>query len=300
MTKLECIWPRQSLLGEGARYDPTAHALWWVDILGQRIMRLSLDTGQRTEWSAPTSVGTTFAAEDGGVLALLRHSIERLDPDTGAFTPLVSFPGEPSANRFNDGAVGPDGALWVASMDFDCKQPTGRLYALDPGGCVTLKDDGYIVANGPVISADGLRLFVCETMRGLIYCFDRDPETNALSNKRVFAEIVPQDGLPDGLCADSEGGLWVALVTGGKIRRFTATGALDFDLHAPSPIVTSVTIGGKDRRTLFVTTGRILLSETELDAHPASGSLFQARVDFEGLICPAARVVAQQPWAASP
>jgi D-xylonolactonase len=285
--QVTCLWNAQAELGEGARYDPDAHALWWVDILGRRIFRLDLDTGERRIWETPETVGCTFASDDGTVLALLRHSLVKLDPATGAFATVLEFPDEPTENRFNDGCVGPDGVLWAGSMDFDCIKPTGALYRVAPDGAASVADRGYIVVNGPAISADGARLYVNETMGGEVYCFDRDPHTNALTNKRVFARLKEGEGLPDGLCCDADGGLWVALVTGGCVRRYTAGGDVDLEIALPTPIVTSVTIGGRARKTLFITTGRILMDAAALAAHPLSGALFCIDIAHEGL--PAAR-----------
>lgn len=292
MAKAECIWQRASELGEGARYDPDTDSVWWVDILGQSIMRLCLKDGLKSEWRAPTTVGTTFSSFDGRILALLRHTLADFQPSDGSFLTLVAFPEEPASNRFNDGVVGPDGHVWLASMDFDCAAPSGRLYSVDPSGLATSRDDGYVVANGPVISADGRTLFSNETMRGLIFAHVRDPYTNELRNKRVFAEIASTEGLPDGLAVDTEGGLWVALVTGGRVRRYRPDGSLHFDIPLPTPITTSVAFGGPHRSTLFVTTGRILLTPSELEAHPTSGSLFQIDVDFQGAPSPRARLTA--------
>lgn len=273
-----CIWDAKAELGEGVRYDAVRDAVWWVDILGQKIFRIDLATGEKRIWPTPEPVGCTFPARDGGVLALFRHSIVKLDESTGTFETLLSFPDEPASNRFNDGTVGPDGCIWAGSMDFDFQQPTGSLYLVRPDLTAGRMDTGYIVANGPVISPGGWRLYANETMKGEIFCFDRNPRTNQLSNKRLFAKIAEADGLPDGLCTDDDGGVWVALVTGGRVRRYGANGDIDLEIALPSPTVTSVTLGGKGGRTLFVTTGRILMDEPTLTAHPLSGGLFSVAV----------------------
>jgi len=283
MTSVECIWLRESELGEGVRYDPERDAIWWVDILGRHVMCLDLASGERREWLAPTTVGTTFGAPDGRVLTLLRHSIAELDLQTGIFAPVIEFGDEPKCNRFNDGLVDPEGRIWAGSMDFDCVKPSGRLYCLEKDGTTAVKDAGYVVTNGPAISADGKRLYVNETMAGKIFCFDRNPTTNALTNKRLFALIDPSDGLPDGICTDTDGGLWVAIVTGGKIRRYRADGTIDLEIAMPVPIITSVAFGGKEMQTLYVTSGRILLTDEQLAELPASGSLFKVDVDFQGV-----------------
>jgi len=274
----ECIWDARAELGEGVRYDAATDSVWWVDILGRKVFCLELATGRRRQWDTPDVVGTTFPCSDGDVLLLLRHSLARLDQARGTCSPILDFPDEPATNRFNDGVVGPDGCIWVGSMDFDFQRPTGSLYMVRPDLSVARAAEGFTVINGPAFSPDGSVLYLCDTMSGVIYAFDRDAASNALSHKRVFLRLAEGDGLPDGICVDQEGGLWIALVTGGRVRRFSPEGRVDAEIALPSPIVTSVTIGGRDGRTLFVTTGRILLDEPALAAHPLSGGLFRVAV----------------------
>ncbi len=285
--ELQCLWRADAELGEGVRYDRASHSVWWVDILGQRIFCLDLESGAKRIWPTPETVGCTFERHNGDILALLRHSIVRLDPATGEFATVVSFPQEPAGNRFNDGTVGPDGRLWACSMDFDFQEPTGRLYSLGADLLPVEADDDYIVANGPAFSPDGSRLYINETMKGEIFVCDVDTVTGLPSNKRLFAALPEGDGLPDGICVDADGGLWVAIVTGGRVRRYRPDGTIDIEIEVPSPTVTSVGFGGRDNRTLFITTGTILMDEETLAAHPLSGSLFSVEVPYQGLDMPA-------------
>ncbi|MEO9230088.1 MAG: SMP-30/gluconolactonase/LRE family protein [Devosia sp.] len=278
MEEPQCIWPAMAQLGEGARYDAVTDEIWWVDILGQKIFCMALGSGQQWTWDTPETVGATLPDDSGHVLALFRHSLVRLDRGSGQFETVLDFPNEPRNNRFNDGAMGPDGSLWLASMDFDFKVPTGAVYRVLPDlKSVQVVDQGYVVANGPAVSPDGRRLFVNETMKGEVFVFDVDPTSGRPTNKRLFATIPPEQGLPDGLHVDNAGGLWVALVTGGTVRRFHPDGTADRDISVPSPTVTSVCFG-RDADTMFVTTGRILMDEPTLAAHPLSGGLF--RIDL--------------------
>ncbi len=287
MGDVRCLWEARAELGEGVRYDADNDAVWWVDILGQKVFRLDLQSGEKRTWPAPETVGCTYQRANGDVLALLRHSIARLDQQTGAFETVISFPGEPAQNRFNDGMIGPDGRLWACSMDFDFQEPTGKLYHLGGDLEPVEVDDGYIVANGPAFSPDGSKLYINETMKGEIFVADLDPATGRLSGKRLFAQIPEGEGLPDGICVDTEGGLWVAVVTGGKVRRYLPSGEIDTEIEMPSPTVTSVGFGGRDNRTLFITTGTILMDDETLARHPLSGSLFCVDVPQQGLEMPA-------------
>jgi len=200
----ECIWDARAELGEGVRYDAATDSVWWVDILGRKVFCLELATGRRRQWDTPDVVGTTFPCSDGDVLLLLRHSLARLDQERGTCSPILDFPDEPATNRFNDGVVGPDGCIWVGSMDFDFQRPTGSLYLVRPDLSVARAAEGFTVINGPAFSPDGSVLYLCDTMSGVIYAFDRDAASNALSHKRVFLRLAEGDGLPDGICVDEE------------------------------------------------------------------------------------------------
>ena len=68
---------------------------------------------------------------------------------------------------------------------------------------------------------------------------------------------------------------------GGRVRRYLPDGSIDLEINLPSPVVTSVCIGGVDSNILFVTTGRILMDEEMLKAYPLSGSLFS--IDIKDL-----------------
>jgi xylono-1,5-lactonase len=274
MATIECLWNPQATLGEGARYDAATNQVWWVDILGQKIFRLDLASGEQTTWDTPETVGCAFPDGKGGALGLFKHSLVRLNVADGRFETVLTFKDEPSLNRFNDGLQTPDGSLWLGSMDYDCVQETGVLYHVHPDLSVRVLDTGYIVVNGPAITDDRTRLYVNETMKGHIFAFDMDPASGAISNKRLFAQIAEGDGLPDGIYADPAGGLWVALVGGGRIRRYHADGTIDREIAMPSPSVTSL-CAGPDANTMFVTTARILMDDATLAAHPLSGALFR-------------------------
>ena len=97
-----------------------------------------------------------------------------------------------------------------------------------------------------------------------------------------MAEIDPDDGLPDGLAVDADGCVWSAVWGAGRIDRYAPDGRMISTLHVPAPHVTSLTFGGRDLTTLFITTARDGLGPRELAAAPGSGSLFMAQASVPG------------------
>ena len=51
-TKVECVADVRAELGEGPVWVAAERALYWVDINGRRIFRLS-ESGERREWPTP-------------------------------------------------------------------------------------------------------------------------------------------------------------------------------------------------------------------------------------------------------
>jgi sugar lactone lactonase YvrE len=100
-----------------------------------------------------------------------------------------------------------------------------------------------------------------------------------LTNRRVFAQF--EDGVPDGLTVDAEGGLWCALYGAGRITRFAPDGAVIRHYDLPCPVVTAPAFGGPEMTHLFVTTG--LSPEGTQDS---GGAVFIMDTGIKGLAEP--------------
>ena len=62
------------------------------------------------------------------------------------------------------------------------------------------------------------------------------------------------DGSPDGAQCDADGCLWVAISGASKVIRITRDGVVDHEVELPVKSPTSVTFGGRELDTLFITT----------------------------------------------
>jgi sugar lactone lactonase YvrE len=101
-----------------------------------------------------------------------------------------------------------------------------------------------------------------------------------LTNRRVFADLRPEELRPDGLTIDAEGGVWIGLSNGGAVRRYDATGVLSEIVEVPATKATACTFGGENLDELYITTSRENLED---DEQPAAGSLFLAHPGVRGL-----------------
>jgi sugar lactone lactonase YvrE len=278
---LECVWPVGAQLGEGPYWSASEEAVWFVDIKGKLIHRFHEPTGKTQSFPAPSQPGFIAPAKDGNLIAGLKTGLHRFNPKTGEFKLLARV--EPNArnNRLNDGYVDSAGYLWFGSMDDDEKDPTGALYQLTDTGSQK-RDPDYVITNGPTTSPDNRTLYHTDTLKKIIYAFDRAPD-GTLSNRRIFTRIGEGDGHPDGPITDSQGYIWSGLYGGWGVNRYSPDGKKVSKLAMPVANVTKAAFGGKDLRTLYITTAWKGLSDNERKEQPNAGGLFRVRVDVAGL-----------------
>ena len=132
------VWEAGATLGEGCLWSAGTQALWWVDILQQRLHRWRPADGERRSWALPDTVSAVAERRGGTGLALaLRRGFALFDPDTGVLTrgpePELHRPG----NRFNDGACDAAGRFWAGTMDFGCTATGPPMASGAAGRCPT-------------------------------------------------------------------------------------------------------------------------------------------------------------------
>ena len=88
------------------------------------------------------------------------------------------------------------------------------------------------------------------------------------------------EGLPDGLTVDAEGGIWSARWDGGALVRFTPDGNEERRIQFPAKKVSSASFGGDDLSDLYVTTAGGDQRATE---GAGAGALFRLRPGIRGL-----------------
>jgi sugar lactone lactonase YvrE len=260
-------------------------ALYWVDILNRRLHRYAPNQAQQQRTWQFDQVITAAAerADQPGLIVTLRHGFAFFDPASEELTPIHAPEAHLPGNRFNDGKCDARGRLWAGTMDFGCREATGSLYRLTPDLTCTSMDSGYAISNGPAWSSDHKTMYHSDTFKRRVYAFDFDLEQGALSGKRVFLEFGPQDGNPDGMTTDAEGGLWIARWGAGKLTRHDADGKELQAVHLPCSQITSAAFGGPDLTTMYITTAANGLSEQQREREPLAGALFAVEMDIPGV-----------------
>ena len=86
ITRLEL--PRCSV-GEGPVWDVAEQALYYIDILEQRVFRWDPASGERRSWGVPAMIGSMALREQGGAIVALPDGIHALDFASGTVAPFA-------------------------------------------------------------------------------------------------------------------------------------------------------------------------------------------------------------------
>jgi sugar lactone lactonase YvrE len=144
-------------------------------------------------------------------------------------------------------------------------------------------EEGLTVSNGVGWSPDGGTMYLTDSPAQTIHAYDFDADAGTLSRRRVFVDVKGEDGFPDGLAVDAEGGVWSARFAGGCVVRYAPDGRETHRVPIPAPKSTSCAFGGPALRDLYVTTASVGLSEEEIQDAFDSGDLFRFRPEIPGL-----------------
>ena len=271
---------RQTVLGEGVRWDAERQELLWVDIAEGRLMRQGVtrdgileDLGE-LRLDRPLGAVAPVQGDDGWLVAAGR-GLARLGRD-GELATVAEL--APAGHRVNDANVDRAGRVFVGTLSEEQDRGAGALHRLDRDGRAVRLLEGLTIPNGIDWSPDGATMYLAESSPGVIYAFSFDADTGALGERRVFAEAGSgAGGVPDGLTVDAAGDLWVAFYGAGAVRRYRPDGTLREVIHLPASQATSCGFGGTGLDVLFVATATEGYDEGRRAAEPLAGSLL--RVD---------------------
>jgi L-arabinonolactonase len=283
MNEIRCSANPHALVGEGPVWDDRRHVLCWIDIKNPRLFRYDPATGENREFGMPERIGCVAPRENGGLIGAFMSGFKWIDPETGAMTPIADPEPERPGNRFNDGKCDRRGRLFAGTMDNAEVECTGTLYRLDPDLSVQLMCTDVHLSNGLGWSSDDRVMYYTDSLRRTIWVYDFDLETGEIGNRRVFARVPEDAGVPDGLCVDAGGFVWSAHWGGWRLTRYAPDGRVDRVVRMPVPQPSCPSFGGPGLDVLYVSSAAIDLSAADLARAPDSGGLFTLEPGVRGL-----------------
>lgn len=273
-------------LGEGVLWHAADASVWWTDIQGRRLHRMTWPAMAIETFNTPERVGSfAFVAGARDVLvAAFETGFALFAPRSGEVVWLAKLFEPGSGERMNDGRVDPAGRFWAGSMieDEATSDHRAALYRLDENGIASRQRRGLTISNGICWSPDGAIMHHSDSQERTIYQAGFDLEYGVMGEVRKFA-TTEKGAYPDGAVVDASGTLWQALWGAGRVARFAPSGERLEDVLVPASQPSCPAFGGPKLDLLFVTSAHDGLSAEARAADLHAGNLFVFETDARGL-----------------
>src|SRR3954471_4603985 len=271
--------------GEGPRWRDGR--LWFSDFYAHAVKSVSLAGDLRTEFEIDDQPSGLGWQPDGTMLIVSMTRRQVLRRSTDGKIAVHADLGDIATFHCNDMVVDSAGGAYVGNFGFNLDEaiesrgvesvladhPTAKLAYVSPDGQTRVAAEDMHFPNGPVITPDGKTLILGETLAGVLTAFDIAPGGD-LSNRRVWAPTAPR--VPDGICLDTAGAIWVANPIAPQCVRIAEGGQVLETIDTGQPCYACM-LGGDDGRTLFMLTAD---SSDHVDAaETQTGKILVAEVD---------------------
>jgi sugar lactone lactonase YvrE len=234
--------------------------LWFSDMHGHKVCTVDIAGNLEVIVAVPKQPSGLGWLPDGRLLIVSMLDRKLLVYSEGVLSEFADL-SQLASYHCNDMVVAPSGHAYIGNFGFDIEDGSdaapAELIMVGPGGEATVVAHDLSFPNGMVITADNKTLIVGETMASQLTAFDIEQD-GSLSNRRTWAQL---DGaMPDGICLDEAGGIWVASPISDEVLRVVeggeVTDRIKLDAHA-----IACTLGGPDNRSLFILSCQTLAAQ---------------------------------------
>ena len=253
---------------EGPAVDSEGN-VFFTDQPNDRIMKVDLD-GNVTEFMKPAGRSNgMFFAPDGKLIACAdeKNEMWEISPDKSVRVLFKDFEGE-RLNGPNDVWIDSNGMIYFTDPYYQRpwwehkKQPQKKqaLYRTDRDGSnMIVMDDALVQPNGIIGDSKRRLVFVADIRDSKTYQYTIAND-GSLIDRKLFCAMGS-----DGMTIDNQGNVYL---TGKGVTVFDKDGKQIEVIAVPESWTANVCIGGKDRKTLYIT---------------ASDSLYSIRLKNAGL-----------------
>jgi sugar lactone lactonase YvrE len=240
--------------GEAPRWSDGS--LYLSDIHANRILRVKSTGGYEVVQQFDAPVSGLGWLPDGRMLVVSMHDRKVLRRETDGQFVVHSDLSNIATWHANDMVVAVDGTAYVGNFGFRIfptrEDPKPAAIAkITPSGTASVAARGLWFPNGMVISEDGHTLVVAESAARRLSAFDVAGD-GSLVNQRLWGHMTPNQ-LPDGICLDGEGAIWIASPPSKEVVRMREGGEIVERIALEQEAIACM-LGGEDRRTLFILT----------------------------------------------
>ena len=271
------------MLLDGLRFPegPRWHEgrLWFSDMHDQKVLAVDLDGQAETVARVEADPSGLGWLPDGRLLVVSMKDRRLLRLDPSGLTEAADL-SEIAGFHCNDMVVDAQGRAYVGNFGFDLHSGgdlvAASLALVHPDGRVEQAAHDLLFPNGSVITPEGRTLIIGESFGARLTAFDI-ADDGSLSNRRIWAQL--EKAVPDGICLDAEGGIWVASPISHGVLRVLEGGEVTQRIPVEQQAFACM-LGGSDRRTLFICTAA--------DSDPAKTASRSGRIEIVDVAVPGA------------
>lgn len=235
---------------EGPRWHDDS--LWFADHHDGVVRRIDERGNPLEEFAVPGNPSGMGWLPDGDLLVVSMEERCLYRRRNGALT-LHADLADWHDFHSNDMVVDALGRAYVGCVGFNYylgekPRPT-QVVLVEPDGRARPVAGDMWCPNGTVVAPDGRTLIVAESFGGRLTAFSIADDGHLVA-PRVFAQLGDQ--VPDGICLDAEGCVWVTLPYGQCAVRVRDGGEIVDRVDIPDAKPFACVLGGADRRTLYL------------------------------------------------
>ena len=272
--------------GEGPRWhedkfyfsDFYSHKVYTLDLQGNHEVIVEVPNQPSGLGWMPDGTMLIVSMKDRKLLSFRDNSLEERADLSG----LAGF-------HCNDMVVDTKGNAYIGNFGFNTYEgeevKSTNLILVRPGQEPCIAADDILFPNGTVITEDGKTLIVGETYAAKLTAFDVNDDAT-LSNRRVWADLAQSidNGnvpVPDGMCLDAEGAIWVASPSTSDVIRVKEGGEILERISVETNAYACM-LGGIDRKTLFICTSNASGVDPDSALREKSGKIEIVEVEVPG------------------
>jgi len=262
--------------------------LYFSDFFTHRVLAVDTKGNMEPIVETPQQPSGLGWSPDGSMLIVSMNDQKLLSFSNGELSEVADL-SQLATHFCNDMVVDKKGNAYVGNFGFDLHagepiKPT-NLILVRPGEEPCVVAENVFFPNGTVITPDDKTLIVGETFASCLTAFDIN-EDGTLANRRVWADLRSiEEGytpVPDGICLDAEGAIWVASPSTNDVIRVQEGGAL-LDKVEVDRGAFACMLGGEKGNTLFISTANDSTEETCLKEKSARIEVIEVDVPRAGL-----------------